>query len=199
MMKKFILLMLAFVSFQQMNAQQVKGDFTIQPKVGLNIVSWRGDSHQQNSYVRLCLGVEGQYAITNKIGISVGLMYSQQGNKSMLFVSPQSDDFELYPFKFKMDYFNIPILFNYYLFKGLAVKVGIQPGFKIYDNLSSSMTPKSFDLSIPVGLSYEYKNICLDARYNYGLIDNYDLTNYEKGYDQKNSVFQFTLGYKFKL
>lgn len=38
-MKKLILLMLAFVSFQQMNAQQVQGDFTIQPKVGLNIAS----------------------------------------------------------------------------------------------------------------------------------------------------------------
>ena len=51
----------------------------------------------------------------------------------------------------------------------------------------------SFDLSIPVGLSYEYKNVCLDARYNYGL------TNFEKGYNQKNSVFQITLGYKFGL
>lgn len=193
MMKKFILLILAFVSFQQMNAQQVQGDFTIQPKIGLNIPSWRGDSYQQDSYARLSFGVEGQYAVTDKFGISVGLMYSQQGNKSMVYVSPESDDFEMYRYKFKMDYLNIPILANYYLFKGLAIKAGIQPGFKIHDNISSSMTPKSFDLSIPVGLSYEYKNICLDARYNYGL------TDVLKGYDQKNSVFQITLGYKFGL
>ncbi len=191
MMKKFILLMLAFVSFQQMNAQQVKGDFTIQPKVGLNIVSWRGDSHQQNSYARLSFGIEGQYAVTDKFGISAGLMYSQQGNNSMVY-NLQPANGNMYRYKFKMDNLNIPILANYYLFKGLAVKAGIQPGFKIHDNISSSMT-HSFDLSIPVGLSYEYKNICLDARYNYGL------TDVLKGYDQKNSVFQFTLGYKFKL
>ena len=190
-MKKFILLMLAFVSFQQMNAQQVKGDFTIQPKVGLNIVSWRGDSYQQDSYARLSFGVEGQYAVTDKFGISAGLMYSQQGNNSMVY-NLQPANGNMYRYKFKMDYLNIPILANYYLFKGLAVKAGVQPGFKIHDNISSSMT-HSFDLSIPVGLSYEYKNVCLDARYNYGL------TNFEKGYDQKNSVFQFTLGYKFKL
>lgn len=191
MMKKFILLMLAFVSFQQMNAQQVKGDFTIQPKVGLNIVSWRGDSHQQNSYARLSFGIEGQYAVTDKFGISAGLMYSQQGNNSMVY-NLQPANGNMYRYKFKMDNLNIPILANYYLFKGLAVKAGIQPGFKVHDNISSSMT-HSFDLSIPVGLSYEYKNICLDARYNYGL------TDVLKGYDQKNSVFQFTLGYKFKL
>ena len=191
MMKKFILLMLAFVSFQQMNAQQVKGDFTIQPKVGLNIVSWRGDSYQQDSYARLSFGVEGQYAVTDKFGISAGLMYSQQGNNSMVY-NLQPANGNMYRYKFKMDYLNIPILANYYLFKGLAIKAGIQPGFKIHDNISSSMT-HSFDLSIPVGLSYEYKNVCLDARYNYGL------TNFEKGYNQKNSVFQITLGYKFKL
>ncbi len=191
MMKKFILLMLAFVSFQQMNAQQVQGDFTIQPKIGLNIASWRGDSYQQDSYARLSFGVEGQYAVTDKFGISAGLMYSQQGNNSMVY-DLQPANGNMYRYKFKMDYLNIPILANYYLFKGLAVKAGIQPGFKIHDNISSSMT-HSFDLSIPVGLSYEYKNVCLDARYNYGL------TDVIKGYNQKNSVFQITLGYKFGL
>jgi len=190
-MKKLILLLLAFVSFQQMNAQQVQGDFTIQPKIGLNIASWRGDSYQQDSYARPSFGVEGQYAVTDKLGISVGLMYSQQGNNSMVY-DLQAANGNMYRYKFKMDYLNIPILANYYLFKGLAIKAGIQPGFKIHDNISSSMT-HSFDLSIPVGLSYEYKNVCLDARYNYGL------TNFEKGYNQKNSVFQITLGYKFGL
>ena len=191
-MKKFILLMLAFVSFQQMNAQQVQGDFTIQPKIGLNIASWRGDSYQQDSYARLSFGVEGQYAVTDKFGISLGLMYSQQGNNSMVY-DLQPANGNMYRYKFKMDYLNIPILANYYLFKGLAVKAGIQPGFRIHDNISSLITQKSFDLSIPVGLSYESKNVCLDARYNYGLTDGM------KGYNQKNSVFQITLGYKFGL
>jgi hypothetical protein len=54
---------------------------------------------------------------------------------------------------------------------------------------------ESFDFSIPVGLSYEYANFVLDARYNWGLTKIVDL-----GDDSpKNSVFQITLGYKFDL
>ena len=51
----------------------------------------------------------------------------------------------------------------------------------------------TFDLSIPVGLSYEYKNFVLDGRYNFGV------TNISKNGNPKNSVFQFTLGYKFDI
>jgi hypothetical protein len=52
---------------------------------------------------------------------------------------------------------------------------------------------KTFDFSIPVGISYEYMNVCLDARYNIGVSKIAD-----RGSD-RNSVFQITLGYKFKL
>jgi len=54
---------------------------------------------------------------------------------------------------------------------------------------------RDFDIAIPFGLSYEFSNIVLDARYCPGIValfDHSDLTN-------KNSVFQFTLGYKFEL
>lgn len=54
---------------------------------------------------------------------------------------------------------------------------------------------KSVDLAIPVGVSYCYKNFQFDARYNFGV------TNAATGDGEstKNSVFQFTLGYKFAL
>ena len=52
---------------------------------------------------------------------------------------------------------------------------------------------KTFDFSIPVGASYEYQNFVLDARYNIGV------TKVIDGLDCRNSVFQLTLGYKFKL
>ena len=48
-----------------------------------------------------------------------------------------------------------------------------------------------FDLSIPVGLSYEFNRITFDARYNIGL------TKLIKGEDIHNKVFVLTLGYKF--
>ena len=54
---------------------------------------------------------------------------------------------------------------------------------------------KAFDVSIPIGLSYEFSNIIIDARYNIGL------TNTNKLDDDKmrNRVFMFTLGYRFAL
>ena len=53
----------------------------------------------------------------------------------------------------------------------------------------------TFDLSIPVGASYEYMNVILDARYNLGLtnIYKYDLIK------SKNRVITVTVGYRFNL
>jgi len=66
---------------------------------------------------------------------------------------------------------------------------------------------KTFDFAIPVGLSYEYQNFVFDARYNFGVTKVFD--NAKSDWlglgvnmgDAKvhNSVFQFTIGYKFAL
>ncbi|MBS7283776.1 MAG: hypothetical protein KIG93_11150 [Prevotella sp.] len=52
---------------------------------------------------------------------------------------------------------------------------------------------KSCATRIPIGISYEYKGFCQDARYNIGCTKVFD-----KG-DGNHSVFQLTLGYKFAL
>ena len=98
----------------------------------------------------------------------------------------------------KMDYINVPVLANVYVAPGLALKAGLQPGFLV--NSSSSDTFKSVDLSIPVGVSYEYENFVLDARYNFGVTNvvKDDINRFINS-DCKNSVFQLTLGYKFDL
>jgi hypothetical protein len=70
------------------------------------------------------------------------------------------------------------------------VKLGVQPGFCVDKDGTDA---KGVDLSIPVGLSYEYKNVVLDGRYNFGVTKAFDTG------DAKNSVFQITLGYKFDL
>ena len=93
---------------------------------------------------------------------------------------------------------------NVYVAKGLAVKLGVQPGFNVNSKFSGSyagwaaskdVDAKSVDFSIPVGMSYELPTVPLviDARYNWGLTKVADWS------DSKNSVFQITLGYKFEL
>jgi hypothetical protein len=116
----------------------------------------------------------------------------------------------------KVDYLDIPLLANVYVAQGLALKAGVQLGVNVGSDLSlkTSFIDNNFDLSdvsdytetidfsIPVGISYEYQNIVLDARYNIGLTDVYKNDNVIthlalKG--TKNSVFLITLGYKFVL
>lgn len=63
-------------------------------------------------------------------------------------------------------------------------------------SLNMSDVCNTIDFGIPVGLSYEYKNIVLDARYFFGLtkIDKTDTPD-----TARNQHVSITLGYKFHL
>ena len=52
---------------------------------------------------------------------------------------------------------------------------------------------KSVDVSIPLGVSYEYMNVVVDARYNIGVTKN------NKVNDSKSNFFALTVGYKFDM
>jgi len=200
-MKKFILVASIMMSSLATYAQHEVGTLTIQPKVGLNIATLAGDD-DIDPRLGLVLGAEFEYQITKLFSLSAGALYSMQGEKG-----DNTSTGTKYKVTIKLDYINIPILANIYVTKGLVVKFGIQPGFNISSkaklsqgstsiNMSLSdggLDTNSFDFSIPVGLSYEYKNFVIDGRYNIGALKVVD------GSDAKNSVFQFTVGYKFKL
>lgn len=192
-MKKIILMAAVMLSSVASFAQHAVGSFTLQPKIGLNIASLTKCDGADPRY-GLAAGVEFEYQATDIFSVSAGAIYSMQGNKYKYNNASTTN---------KTDYINIPILANVYVVKGLAVKAGIQPGFKVNDEVKfaygESSTSKdvdkaeSFDFSIPVGLSYEFSNVVLDARYNFGC------TKVVKDLDPRNSVFQITLGYKFDL
>ncbi|MCM1312686.1 MAG: PorT family protein [Bacteroides sp.] len=179
-------------------AQREAGAFNIQPKVGLNVANLT-NADGADARVGLVIGAEGEYNISPKFSVTAGLLYSQQGAKDS-----EYDGFYKIDEIVKFDYINIPILANIYVARGFAFKLGIQPGFNINSKAkfktsgasaeSDIEDTKTLDFSIPVGLSYEYANLQLDVRYNWGL------TEVNSNLDKcKNSVFQFTLGYKFNL
>ena len=178
-------------------AQHAVGSLTVQPKVGLNIANMT-DSDGADPRIGLVAGAELEYQVSDWFSLAGGAVYSMQGAKA----SESGFSGTL-----KLDYINIPIVANFYVAKGLALKFGLQPGFNVSSKLSASgggvsastslsnlgIDIKSFDLSIPVGASYEFNNIVIDARYNVGS------TKLVDGEDSRNSVFQFTIGYKFGL
>lgn len=192
-MKKILLMAVVMLASVASYAQQAVGTFTLQPKIGMNVASLT-KCDGCDPRIGLAAGVEAEYQATDIFSVSAGLIYSMQGNKAKE---------EGVTLTTKLDYINIPILANVYVTKGLAVKLGVQPAFNVSDKRKLSggkasveaedVGAESFDFSIPVGLSYEYNNVVFDARYNFGV------TNIADGGDSKNSVFQFTLGYKFAL
>ena len=193
-MKKIIMMAVAaFMAFTA-NAQTEAGTFTLQPKVGISLANMT-DYEDSKMKVGLAAGVEAEYAFASNMSVAAGVLYSMQGAKA-----DEGD------FKTKMDYINIPIVFNYYIIPGLAVKAGVQPAFLVNAKADDGDEDEdikdlanSFDLSIPVGLSYEYKSFVLDARYNIGMTKIWKSDYEELLGKSKNSVFQITLGYKFAL
>ena len=199
-MKKILVVAALMLSSVSTFAQHAVGSFNLQPKVGVSIANLT-ELKDTDPRVGVVAGVEGEYQASDIISVSAGVLYSMQGSKY---------EKELGKLKSKstnkLDYINVPIMANVYVTKGLAVKLGVQPGFMVSGSENSKLNipvasiggthdvkAKSVDFSIPVGLSYEYNNFQLDARYNWSLTK-----AFENG-KAKNSVFQITLGYKFDL
>ena len=181
-MKKIVLAAALLLTSVATFAQREVGSLTIQPKVGFNVsnvTKTNGDTR-----IGVAAGAEAEYQLGDIYSIAVGLLYSSQGNKQTVDLPVLGKA----SVTWAPSYLNIPVVANVYVVKNLAVKLGVQPGFCV---AKDKLKANTFDLSIPVGLSYEYNNFVLDGRYNFGV------TNIAKGVNTKNSVFQITLGYKF--
>jgi len=170
------------------NAQGPAKKLSIVPKVGVNASILSGDNEKySDARIGVAAGAEALYMVNDMIGISAGAMYSQQGGKG-------DNNTTL-----SADYVNIPVMANAYLAPGLAVKLGIQPGFKVSESYKLAGVKvdtdllKSTDISVPIGVSYEISNVVIDARYNWGVSNLLDSDNFKLN----SNVFQVTLGYRF--
>ena len=229
------------------------GEWSIIPKVGVNLFKLADDkvwlSEDGSKYVNSSykLGFEGgvdiEYMVHDRIGLTVGAMYAMQNEKYNDFHKGEkkAGSENLYEFsKFEntrvnFGFLNVPVKCNVYLTDNFALKAGVQLGFMLsakfkynvvsglYDKLNPGNiiyydadgnpaqegsnvylaeeidvkdSYKHFDISIPVGFSYEYENVILEAQYRIGLSKlNLD------GYADKlrSSVFSVTVGYRLGL
>ena len=187
------------------NAQNPVGSWSLQPGAGINLATMTNDNDAKTR-IGLVAGAELEYQASPLLSVSAGALYSQQGADA---------DSQGMNGTIKMDYVNIPILANFYVAKGFAVKVGIQQGFLVNDKVKVSSNGvsaevdlkkayqaagidadiSSFDFAIPLGISYEFSHVVLDARYNLSLTKAISAF----GESTKHSVFQITLGYKFMI
>ncbi len=188
------------------------------PKVGAIMFN------DNKSKVGFTVGAEAQYQFTDVLGLTVGAFFTQQGAKYDTKGFTTEDNGVRVSFaddlKLQLNSIIIPVLANAYVWKGLAVKVGLQPEFAVSKKVKGDMTVsyqgqattaslgdasnlRTFSLSLPVGIGYEYKNIVADFRYNFGLTDLHKDGDAYAGTGSssstRNSTFALTLGYKFQL
>lgn len=169
-----------------MYAQNEIGQITVKPMVGATF-STMTKMRTSRMRVGAVLGVEGEYGFIKNLSLSAGLFYSMLG-----MTSSESDP--NYP-SYKFGYITVPVLANYYVYPGLALKAGLQPAFNVSakaDDADVDYT-NSFYFSFPVGASYEISDFIIDARYNLGVS-----TVFNPGV-ARHSWFSITLGYKFTL
>ena len=168
------------------------------------------------SMVSFTAGADFEYAILDQLGFSFGLNYVKRGSKTKDNLFKLTMDYINMPLT--VNFYPIPEA-------GLAIKAGAQVGFsarkrvtvdgveynadyniqqrfnnwgrptQTYVENELSKQFNKVDLSIPIAISYEFKNIMLEARYNLGLIN----VMKEDPENSKHRFWQFTLGYKFDL
>ena len=179
-MKKLLVVAAILLGAVTANAQNEVGQISIAPTIGLNYAKITMDKQEFAPFFEV--GANAEYGMTEKLGISAGVFYSLQGSKDKEAAPGYKKE------KTKTSYINVPILANYYVWNGLAVKAGVQPGFLLsakYGSTDVKKDAKKFDLGIP------------DLRYVFGLIKTAKESDHQKA--GKNQVIQLTAGYKFKL
>ena len=223
-MKKLMIIAAMMVATVSASAQFEPGTFSLQPKVGMTLskVSNMPKFNDANVTVDrsllggVVIGGEAEYQIAKPFSVAAGLNYSMQGCQWENYdFMDKGVKYEEKDNKIELNYLNIPLVANFYLFKGFAIKGGIQMGFllsahaknkEIVDKVTSNVDidVKDFcnkvDFSIPVGVSYQVPTIpiYIDARAIFGIKN--ILKEVPAGYDNcKNQVFQLTVGYKFAL
>lgn len=205
-MKK-TLLAIVFAAFAfTANAQSEAGSMFIKPMAGGTLATLTNSDGLAKMKFGFVGGAEFGYQVSNEFALTAGVLASMQGAKmdGLLLDFGSWGTFGINKSTVTMTYLNVPVLANYYVAPGLAIKAGVQPGFLISQKLkvetsagdvedTSSDGYKKFDLSIPLGLSYEFDDFVIDARYNLGL------TKVFKEGKSKNSVIMLTVGYKIPL
>lgn len=167
-------------------------------------------------------GLELEYQATSTVSVSGALMYAKLSERfkdlSVMNTETTGDVYSNHTLS--LDYIQLPVTANVYVAHNLAVKAGIQLAYLVNTNREYDQTQFSideegdivnadskshkvdidgvcnkFNAAAIIGVSYEYMNVVVDARYTYGLN-----STYKSWYGSShNHALVFTAGYKFDL
>lgn len=192
-MKRFLLVLSLVVASIGAKGQC---NLSFGPKVGLNVSDFTDDGYGPR--VGMNVGVFAQYRFNNSWAVQPEILYSMQGAKLDHLLDGGSSNRT-----YKVDYISVPILAKFYATQGLSFGLGPQVAFRVkadngggtYDNNETFKDKTNpVELAAAVGAAYDFPfGIVLDARYTIGMTKTFK-SDFWEGH---NSVFQFSVGYKF--
>lgn len=180
-------------------------------------------------------GVDVEYRATKEVAVSLGVNYARQGFKFSSYQTEDknadnSTMLEGYNnIHANMDYIQVPLKVRAYVTRNLSLTLGVQAGFlcgdgklkmdytsatirneevtaKETETLTQTCPTKKLDVSIPIGVSYEYMGVILSAQYQLGLTNVSDASKVKDKDGEsyinencKNRGFAVTVGYRFTL
>lgn len=155
---------------------------TFGAKFGVNLSNYYGDDvNDSDSKTHIFGGFTADISLTDNFSIEPGVMFSFEGNKDV-----------------DVNYLRVPLLAKYYVIEGLSLNFGPNLGFAVSSETSEGVSltdvTKTVDVDLQFGASYLFDNsLSVSLGYNHGLTDVFD-----NGIDYKTSVWQLSIGYRFK-
>lgn len=212
---KRILLILVLISFCDVSlkaqSKPERGMWSLTPRIGVN---W---SRSTTNHILIDMddgkgivpdwksgivaGFDVGYRYSPRFKTSAGLYYSNEGFKVGFKHGRDTES---------MKYMNLAITENFYLYKGLSLKAGLQTGY-LLECKDQTENPKTglkqtdndidifhrWNLSIPLGIAYEYGGLSLDLQYNVGILQMYKHGGHNDPF-RTRSIW-LTLGYTFNF
>lgn len=193
-MKKLLVLLLVVVSINSI-AQEKKYGL----KLGLNVSNIYGYDKSFDSRVGGHFGLILRNRISENISIQPELLYSTQG------VTEETDNVDI---TMKLDYLNLPLMFQFHTNQNFALEVGPQFGYLLNAEIKGEQGDNSesvdikddcnkLDLGLNLGVQYETESgFIVHARYNLGISNIFEDDN-EDGDNGKHSVISLGIGFRF--
>ncbi|WP_297831253.1 porin family protein [uncultured Rikenella sp.] len=202
--KRFVQILFMAIFGLGLNHSASAQDFYWGPRVGMNVSSMTKTTYSK-ARIRGSFGLMVGYKINDLIGLQAEALYSLQGSKV------DNNEKDIYSY----NYVKIPVLAKVYLIGGLNLEAGVAFNWLVkaqqkwnsssYDtngNVIETTTHtrsliddcKSFDLTIPVGINYQFRRwIDLGVRYDISTIR----VSENKKDHAKSSVLSVNLGLRF--
>lgn len=173
---------------------KAQGEITLGPKLGWN-ASNISNSDMKNKW-SFHGGVFAEFRLTDLLAVQPELLYSRQGARD------KEGGVKTW---LRVNYLNIPVLAKLYVWDELSVDLGPEFGFALnskWKTKAGGTTVKqngkhenTLAVNFAIGLSYNYEDFMVSARYNAGLSNVFDKDH--AGGNNKNHVFQISVGYRF--